>query len=93
MNVVWSQYALTQRIKLLAARAEYAGKASARKADWEIIRLIELATTQPDMGKPGSIEGTRELYPFRYRLVYRVSVDCEELHVLAILPQWQKWPQ
>ncbi|OAM29180.1 MULTISPECIES: type II toxin-antitoxin system RelE/ParE family toxin [Eikenella] len=92
MKTVWSKRAQRQRLQLLAARADYAGLASARKADAEIRQLLALASLQPAMGKAGIVEGTRELYPARYRLVYRHEADQQTLFVLVILPQWRKWP-
>ncbi|WP_187000246.1 type II toxin-antitoxin system RelE/ParE family toxin [Neisseria musculi] len=76
--------------KLLDARKDFAGMYSAQKAFQEIERLLDLAASQPYMGKPGMIENTRELYPLRYRIVYTVSE--KHLTVVAVLPQWQKWP-
>ena len=92
LKIVWTKRAHLQRRSLLAARADFAGVDSALKADAQIIKLLSLAAVQPDMGKPGLVEGTRELYPLHYRLVYRVAEEEERLYVVALLPQWQLWP-
>ncbi|ATD64625.1 type II toxin-antitoxin system RelE/ParE family toxin [Neisseria weixii] len=91
MNINWSERAVEQLDKLLEARKDFAGTVSAQKAFWEIERLLELAATQPKMGKPGTVKDTRELYPLRYRLIYQIDKE-NVLNVIAILPQWQKWP-
>ena len=90
MQVEWTDKAVQQRKQLLAARRDYAGSASAQKAYAEMKRLLDLAATQPQMGRPGIVNGTRELFPMRYRIVYTVSE--KHLTVVAVLPQWQKWP-
>lgn len=90
MQIEWTDKAVQQRKQLLAGRRDYAGAASARKAYAEIKRLLDLAAAQPQMGKPGIVNGTRELFPMRYRVVYTVSEKY--LTVIAVLPQWQKWP-
>ncbi|QNT58114.1 plasmid stabilization system family protein [Neisseria musculi] len=90
MKIIWSGQASGQLDKLLDARKDFAGMYSAQKAFQEIERLLDLAASQPYMGKPGMIENTRELYPLRYRIVYTVSE--KHLTVVAVLPQWQKWP-
>lgn len=92
LKIVWTKHAHLQRRSLLAARADFAGMDSALKADAQIIKLLTLAAVQPDMGKPGLVKGTRELYPLRYRLVYRISQEEKKLYVVALLSQWQLWP-
>ncbi len=90
MKIIWSEYASEQLDKLLDARKDFAGIHSSQKAFQEISRVLDLAASQPHMGKLGMLENTRELYPLRYRVVYTVSETL--LTVIAVLPQWQKWP-
>lgn len=92
MNISWSDRAVRQLERLLEARKDFAGAASAEKAFWEIERLLGLAALQPEIGKPGLVDHNRELYTLRYRLIYHVNQQADVLYVVAILPQWQKWP-
>ena len=93
MRIVWTDKATQQRKSLLSARKDFAGAISARKAFEEIKRVLILATVYPEIGKAGMVDYTRELFPLRYRLVYQVDEQTDTLIVIAILPQWQKWPE
>lgn len=92
MNIQWSARAWEQLDKLLEARKDFAGVESVQKAFHEINSMLELAANYPEMGKLGMVKHTRELYPLRYRLVYSIDKESDILNVIAILPQWQKWP-
>lgn len=57
--------------------------------------LFDLAagrlTTTPRMGRPGLVEGTRELIPHEsYRLVYEIVDDV--IWVLALVHTRRQWP-
>ena len=50
----------------------------------EVYRLVSLLSTQPAMGRPGRVPGTRELVvqPYPFLLPYRVQGD--EIHILRV---------
>lgn len=91
MKVVWSRRAIHH----LAALSDHIARDSAQHAArvaQRILDSIELLQTQPALGGPGRIPGTRELViPNTPSLVpYRVRRDCLEL--LAVFHGHQKWP-
>jgi toxin ParE1/3/4 len=56
------------------------------------ITLLELDALA-HMGRPGVLEGTRELIEFPYVIVYQVFEEHREIAVLAILHGAQKRPR
>jgi len=60
MNVVWSR----RGIRHLESLREYIAKDSEQNAVLvarRILKAVDLVQTQPDMGRPGRVLGTREL--------------------------------
>ena len=61
------------------------------RAAYKIIARIEArvrrlaAVNFPDMGRPGLIEGTRELIEHPYLIVYQVDEAHSEVFVLAVV--------
>lgn len=92
MNVLWTPNAEQDRLDVwthvvadnpLAAVAmdELFGTAAARLASF------------PWLGKPGLVEGTRELIPHEsYRLVYEVDEPSATVWVLALIHTARRWP-
>ena len=80
MKVVWSRRA----IQHLVALRKYIEKDSEQNAAFvakRILQSIEILQTQPDMGRPGRVLGTRELVipDTRYIVPYRVRGDWVEI--------------
>ncbi|MBW3817248.1 type II toxin-antitoxin system RelE/ParE family toxin [Aeromonas hydrophila] len=50
----------------------------------EVYRLVRLLKSQPAMGRPGRVPGTRELVvqPYPFLIPYRVK--DEEIHILRV---------
>ena len=50
----------------------------------EVYRVVGLLLTQPAMGRPGRVPGTRELvvHPYPFLIPYRVN--GEEIHILRV---------
>jgi toxin ParE1/3/4 len=91
MNVVWSRRA----IRHLESLREYIAKDSEQKAVLvarRILKAVDLVQTQPDMGRPGRVLGTRELVvpDTPYIIPYRVR--RERLELIAVFHGRQKWP-
>lgn len=92
MKVVWSPRA----IRHLVALREYIEKDSeqnAALAAQRILRSVELLQTQPHMGRPGRLAGTRELVvpDTPYIIPYRVR--NERLELIAVFHGRQRWPK
>jgi plasmid stabilization system protein ParE len=91
MNVVWSR----RTIRHLESLREYIAKDSEQNAVLvarRILKAVDLVQTQPDMGRPGRVLGTRELVvpDTPYIIPYRVR--HERLELIAVFHGRQKWP-
>ena len=91
MKIIWSRRALRHLISL----RDYISKDSAESAAWVAARILdctELLITQPSLGRPGRLLGTRELVitGTSYIVPYRIRRGGIEL--LAVLHGRQKWP-
>ena len=91
MKVVWSRRAIRHLVYL----REYIEKNSERNAALvakRILQAVDLLQTQPGMGRPGRVPGTRELVvpDTPYIIPYRVR--RERLELIAVFHGRQKWP-
>lgn len=90
MRVIWTPEALQDRADVW----DYIAADNPRAA----VRMDELfsdaaarLTDHPKLGRPGKIQGTRELAPHEsYRLVYEVS--GESVWMLALVHTARQWP-
>lgn len=92
MKVVWSRKA----VEHLVALREYIAKDSEQNAALvakRILNAIDLLQTQPEMGRPGRVVGTRELVipDTPYIIPYRIR--HERLELIALFHGRQKWPK
>lgn len=90
MKVLWSPGAREDR----AAIWEYIAAdnpSAAVVVDEAFSHAVSEIATHPQLGRPGMIPGTRELFPVKqYRLVYETTKD--KIWVLAIVHTSQRWP-
>ncbi|MBI2189541.1 MAG: type II toxin-antitoxin system RelE/ParE family toxin [Acidobacteria bacterium] len=65
---------------------------TARRVALDIVRSVDALDTFPNRGRPGRVEGTRELVlaPLPFIAVYEVKGD--EVQVLRLLHGAQEWP-
>lgn len=84
MNLFFSKRAYADLDRIYAQIVDFIGEESAEAVIADIYSVLELALTQPEMGVPGLVAGTRELFPRagKYRVAYEVIDD--EIWVLAI---------
>ncbi|MFT4247036.1 MAG: type II toxin-antitoxin system RelE/ParE family toxin [Pseudomonas sp.] len=93
MKLVW----LPRAQQLRYAQLEYIAETdplAAVRADEEIECQAELLPDNPNMGRPGRIEGTRELVVGRtpFILVYRVHPEAGRIEIWRLLHGAQRWP-
>lgn len=91
MKIVWSQ----RSVQHLTALHAYIAKDSDQNAGQvakRILQAVALLSTQPEMGRPGRVLGTRELVVPNtpYIIPYRVRRDRIEL--IAVFHGHQQWP-
>jgi toxin ParE1/3/4 len=92
MNVVWlreASCALDAHYDYLAARNPKA----ARLVFTRIVATAKRLRQFPQSGRPGQLEGTRELVVpgFPYVIVYRV--DAAAVEILRVFHTSQDWPE
>jgi plasmid stabilization system protein ParE len=92
MKVVWSRRAIRHLVSL----RKYVAKDSEQNATIIAVRIlhaIDLLQTQPEIGRPGRVLGTRELVvpdtPFL--IPYRVRQG--RLELIAVFHGRQQWPR
>jgi toxin ParE1/3/4 len=90
LNVIWAPEAIEDRWAI----ASHIGSDNPRAAV-KMDELFEAAAARlgrrPHIGRPGRIEGTRELIPHEnYRMVY--EIDGNAVHILALVHVSRQWP-
>lgn len=91
MQLTWKRSALAD----LAEIAEYVAADSApaaRRIVGAIRREVGLLRKNRQLGRPGRIEGTRELVIRRYPYVVMYESRAGELVILAIIHSSRLWP-
>ena len=92
MKVVWSPRA----IRHLVALRRYIERDSARNAALvaeRILRAVDLLATQPAMGRPGRLLGTRELVVGDTGFIIPYRARRDRLDLIAIFHGRQRWPE
>lgn len=92
MFLEWSAFAFADRTAIF----DYIEADSPRAAvavDDRIRNCVENLSRYPEMGRPGRIEGTRELVVYRtpYIAAYRIAGNT--VLILRILHGAQQWPE
>jgi len=91
MNIVWSPRARVRMIELrnyIAEQNPYAAETVAKR----VLDAIELLAKFPQMGRPGRIDGTRELIVPDISIIicYRLAKDYIE--IATVQRAEQSWP-
>ena len=91
MKIVWTRRA----IRHLEAIREYIGQDNPNAAErvaQRILDAIELLVSQPHLGRPGRVIGTRELVVSNTPYVIPYRMRAGRLEVIAVFHGRQKWP-
>lgn len=91
MQIVWRQNARNNLGEIRRFVAERNTSAAKRLFSAVQVTVEHLART-PSLGRPGRVEGTRELVIPHTACVVAYIVLDEQLIVLAVLHQAQDWP-
>jgi addiction module RelE/StbE family toxin len=90
VRVVWTPEALQDRVDVWDYIAADNPQAAIRMDELFSDAAARL-TDHPKLGKPGKIQGTRELIPHEnYRLVY--EINGETIWMLALVHTSRQWP-
>lgn len=93
MRIVWLARAIAQRDAQLDYIANDSPAAAIRVGD-QVAHQVKQLATNPELGRAGRVDGTRELVIARTPLiaVYRVNQTADRIEVLALLHGAQMWP-
>ncbi|MFW8609146.1 type II toxin-antitoxin system RelE/ParE family toxin [Rhizobium beringeri] len=93
MKLVWRAKAELDRKKAIQFIADQNVGAAINHLD-EIERQTDLLIDQPEIGRPGRIDGTRELVISRtsFIVIYRVREKIQQVEILRLVHGAQKWP-
>lgn len=91
MRLGWSAYALGDRTAIFDY-IESDSPQAAIEVDDRIREQVEMLARFPQSGRPGRIEGTRELAISRtpYIVAYRIKENA--IHILRVLHGSRRWP-
>ena len=91
MKVVWTRLAiedLNSAYEFIHISNPTAAKAIVERIE----KAIESLPLYPDMGRPGRIEGTRELAIARTPFVIPYRIRQNQIEILAIVHGARRWP-
>ncbi len=91
MRLRWSQSALADLIDL-RAYIEKDRPIAASTVARRILQAVSLLEQFPHMGRPGRVEGTRELVVSRTPYLVPYRVEDETIELLRVLHGARKWP-
>ena len=93
MKLVWRAKAASDRKRAIQFIADQNVGAAISQLD-EIERQTDLLIDQPEIGRPGRIDGTRELVISRtsFIVIYRIRRKVEQVEILRLVHGAQKWP-
>lgn len=92
MNIVWSPRAIRHLIAIREFIQADSEQSAALMAE-RIVHAIELVATQPQMGRPGRLTGTRELVISGTPYIVPYRIRHERLELLAVFDGRRQWPQ
>ncbi|NKL63526.1 type II toxin-antitoxin system RelE/ParE family toxin [Rhizobium leguminosarum] len=93
MELVWRAKAESDRKKAIQFITDQNVGAAISQLD-EIERQTDLLIDQPEIDRPGRIDGTRELIISRtsFIVIYRVGQKIKQVEILRLVRGAQKWP-
>ncbi|MGO6777609.1 type II toxin-antitoxin system RelE/ParE family toxin [Rhizobium ruizarguesonis] len=93
MKLVWRAKAESDREKAIQFITDQNVGAAISQLD-EIERQTDLLIDQPEIDRPGRIDGTRELIISRtsFIVIYRVGQKIKQVEILRLVRGAQKWP-
>lgn len=91
MRIVWSRRAIRHLVSLRKYIAKDSGQ-SASLVAMRILHAIDLLQTQPEIGRPGRVLGTRELIVPDTPYVIPYRVRQARLELIAVFHGRQQWP-
>lgn len=91
MKLAWSQRAASDRLAIFLWIAEDDPRAAA-SVDERIEQAARRLIDFPDSGRPGRVEGTRELVIARTPYVAPYKVEGDTVRILRVIHGARMWP-
>ncbi len=91
MEIVWRQVALDSLERARSYIAED-NPAAAQRFYRRILSAVRNLADMPAMGRPGRVEGTRELVVSGTPYIVAYTVLDEQIDIIAVQHGAQKWP-
>lgn len=91
MRLVWSRFALEDRDRIFSFISQV-NTAAAISLDEMIEQASRRLLDFPDSGRPGRVEGTRELVVIHTPYVMAYAVLPDRVRILRVLHGAQIWP-
>ena len=91
MKVIWSPRAIRHLTALRRHIAQDSEQSAALVAA-RILRAVDLLASQPAIGRPGRVAGTRELVIPDTGFIVPYRVRGERLELIAVFRGRQRWP-
>ncbi|MFI0843783.1 type II toxin-antitoxin system RelE/ParE family toxin [Mesorhizobium sp. IMUNJ 23232] len=92
MKLVWAAFALADRRNIFA-HIEADSPRAADHVDERIATAVRRLIDFPQSGRPGRIEGTRELVIPRTPYIAAYVVTANRVRIIRILHGAQRWPE
>jgi toxin ParE1/3/4 len=91
MKVVWSPRAI-RHLEKLREFIEKDSEQNAALVAQRLLKAVDLLMTQPGIGRPGRVSGTRELMAPGTPYIIPYRIRHERLELIAVFHGRQKWP-
>ena len=91
MKVVWSRRAIRHLVQLRRYIARNSEQNAALVAG-RILKTVELLETQPELGRPGRVPGTRELVVADTPYIIPYRFRRQRLELIAVFHGSHRWP-
>jgi addiction module RelE/StbE family toxin len=92
MEIVWREVALDGLEQARRYISEHNPSAAERIFE-AILTAVRRLAEMPNMGRPGRVDGTRELVFVGTPYVVAYAVIRDRLHIIAVQHGAQEWPQ
>ncbi len=92
MRIIWS----AEAVRDLASLRAYIAEESPEAAQRTVLRIVQIIAdvlpTNPHMGRPGRVPGTRELVVARTPYIVPYRVRDKTLEILRVYHGARRWP-
>lgn len=93
MRLVWSPRSLRHLEALHAYIADRNPDAATRVVSRIVHRVERQLSLAPNSGRPGRVDGTRELVVPRTPFIVAYSVEVDRVEIVAVIHGAMRWPK